>query len=82
MEKCVQKVNEPSKSYTCDDCAKSFERDSGHCGDDAILCGPCAERNIRESALAAGIPASVIEGKTKLSDHFSKDYIDHMRGVK
>jgi hypothetical protein len=29
----------------------------------------------RDEALAAGIPLSVIEGKTKLTDHFSKDYI-------
>jgi len=27
-------------------------------------------------ALEAGIPLSVIEGKTKLSDHFSQDYIN------
>lgn len=33
-----------------------------------------------ESALEAGIPRSVIDGITKLSDHFSQDYIDHMRG--
>lgn len=30
----------------------------------------------RREALAAGIPLSVIEGKTKLTDHFSKEYID------
>ena len=30
-----------------------------------------------EGALAAGIPRSVIEGKTKLRDHFSKEYIDY-----
>jgi hypothetical protein len=30
----------------------------------------------KQSALDAGIPLSVIEGRTKLSDHFSEDYID------
>lgn len=35
-----------------------------------------------DGALAAGIPRSVIEGKSKLSDHFSQEYIDHMRGGK
>lgn len=30
----------------------------------------------REEALRAGIPLSVIEGKTKLRDHFSQEYID------
>lgn len=31
-------------------------------------------------ALKAGIPRSVIEGKTKLTDHFSQDYIDMQTG--
>lgn len=30
----------------------------------------------RDNALEAGIPLSVIEGKTKLTDHFSQEYID------
>jgi hypothetical protein len=30
------------------------------------------------SAMSAGIPLSVILGKTKLRDHFSQDYIDFM----
>lgn len=34
----------------------------------------------KQGALDAGIPLSVIEGKTKLSNHFSKDYIDWKRG--
>jgi len=29
----------------------------------------------KRGALGAGIPLSVIEGKTKLCDHFSPDYI-------
>lgn len=29
-----------------------------------------------QSALDAGIPLSVIEGRTKLSDHFSAEYIE------
>ena len=32
----------------------------------------------RADAIAAGIPASVVDGKTKLSDHFSESYINHM----
>jgi hypothetical protein len=34
----------------------------------------------KKGALAAGIPLSVIEGKTKLSDHFSENYINWMSG--
>jgi len=31
----------------------------------------------KQRALSAGIPLSVIEGKTKLRDHFSKEYINY-----
>ena len=33
----------------------------------------------RQAALAAGIPASVIDGKRKLRELFDSSYIDHMR---
>lgn len=42
-------------------------------GDESI-CAFCQ----KQGALDAGIPLSVIEGKTKLSDHFSESYINHM----
>lgn len=35
-----------------------------------------------EGALQAGIPRSVIEGKTELKDHFSTDYINWKCGKK
>ncbi len=34
----------------------------------------------RNSALDAGIPASVLDGKTTLRDHFSDQYIAYMLG--
>ncbi len=34
----------------------------------------------RQGALDAGIPLSVIEGKSKLTDHFSKAFIDMQCG--
>jgi hypothetical protein len=37
-------------------------------------------RHFNREARAHGIPQSVIDGKTKLSDHFSKDYIDQQCG--
>lgn len=40
------------------------------------------KRAFTEAALDAGIPLSVIEGKTKLSDHFSKEYIDFQKNPK
>jgi len=36
----------------------------------------------KQEALDAGIPLSVIEGKTKLSDHFSPEYITQQCGKK
>ena len=33
-----------------------------------------------QSAIQAGIPLSVIQGKCLLTDHFSQDYIDHQIG--
>lgn len=34
----------------------------------------------RQSAIEAGIPESVIDGKTKLRDHFSREYINAQAG--
>lgn len=36
----------------------------------------CLEKYQYEQAYYAGIPKSVLDGKTKLRDHFSKEYID------
>lgn len=36
----------------------------------------------RQRALDAGIPESVVDGKTKLSDHFGQEYIDHKANKK
>lgn len=46
-----------------------------HSDDSGEYCLPCLRKITVQSALDAGIPLSVIEGKTKLSDHFSKEYI-------
>lgn len=42
-------------------------------------CGQC-RNDVVNSALRAGIPLSVINGETKLSDHFSQEYIDQQCG--
>lgn len=41
---------------------------------------PATCKSARESALSAGIPLSVILGKTTLHDHFSEEYIDAQCG--
>jgi hypothetical protein len=42
------------------------------CEDSETLCRACSVIE----AIQAGIPRSVVAGKTKLSDHFSEDYIN------
>lgn len=60
-------------------CIRAYCRDHGI--DESV-----AERAILEAhkqgALDAGIPLSVIEGRTKLSDHFSPEYINDKCGRK
>lgn len=43
---------------------------------------PVCEHCFIQGARSAGIPDSVIEGRTRLSDHFSADYIDFQRDPK
>lgn len=43
---------------------------------EASACEACCKRG----ALDAGIPVSVIEGRTKLTDHFSESYINSQCG--
>ena len=42
------------------------------CNDDETCCPACEVAN----AIQAGIPRSVVAGRTKLSDHFSESYIN------
>lgn len=46
-----------------------------------IDCAEC-DKAWREAALGAGIPASVVDGKTKLRDHFSPEYIASQKNPK
>ncbi len=63
----------------CPDCHSMHflgECPQADCDHEILQSGcPRCEREMRDSALAAGIPLSVIEGHTKLSDHFSAEYI-------
>jgi hypothetical protein len=36
-------------------------------------------KEFRQAAIDAGIPESVVDGKTKLTDHFSPEYIESKR---
>lgn len=63
----------------CDTCGKNTEVQVDESGQ---YCEPCYLEWAKQGALAAGIPLSVIEGKTKLTDHFSQEYIDAQCGKK
>ena len=62
----------------CEECRADF--DEGVINEAGVLCEPCWDKSQVQSALDAGIPLSVILGKTKLRDHFSQEYIDLIRG--
>lgn len=57
----------------CDDCGGTTT--DPHDDDSGTYCQPCRAKAERQAALDAGIPASVIDGRTKLTDHFSREYI-------
>lgn len=66
--------------HQCDQCDSHFETGSGRLGEDGSFCDKCDRTNMIQGALDAGIPMSVIMGRTKLSDHFSERYINAQCG--
>jgi hypothetical protein len=60
----------------CEICSKPIAADELYSDDSGEYHTACIDKWNQQSALDAGIPLSVIEGKTKLSDHFSETYID------
>lgn len=65
---------------TCDKCKVELTEDEYYSGDDGTWCEPCRRDIERQAAIEAGIPASVVDGSTKLTDHFSREHIDTQRG--
>lgn len=68
----------------CDKCKIALTEDEYYSGDDGTCCTPCRRDIERQAALDAGIPLSVVNGETKLRDHFPQSYIDAQcgRGVR
>lgn len=65
----------------CERCALYGHRDDEFTHDrEGEVCNSCVEADWKEGALSAGIPLDVIEGRSKLSDHFSPDYIAFKSG--
>lgn len=64
------------RDTTCDSCGVGFGPDDcGRIDDAGSWCDACHAREEREAQLAAGIPLAVIEGRAKLTDFFSPEYI-------
>jgi len=69
----------------CDQCglhvlADEAEDADWHSGDDGVRCDQCHRALCEAGALGAGIPIEVIRGESKLTDFFSRSYIDAQCG--
>lgn len=62
--------------YVCDICTHLIEPDELYSDESGEYHTKCIEEYHREAAVTAGIPRSVVEGRTRLSDHFSESYIN------
>lgn len=76
-------TNSPNaRRERCDACLGTGSGDPeaihARAAEDGDVCpvGHCHCPACRAAALDAGIPLSVVEGKTKLTDHFSEERID------
>lgn len=63
----------------CNTCGKPIDTSNTVSDEGGDYCQACYEKWMHQSAIDAGIPLSVIEGKTNLTDHFSQAYIDFKR---
>lgn len=77
-ESKIDQIIEGSWDYcdgetSADDCIEKYCLDNFI---DAETMKRAQKESFKRGALEAGIPLSVIEGRTKLKDHFSQDYID------
>ena len=62
--------------YTCEICNTKINQDDLYADDSGDYHQDCIDKYHYESAILAGIPKSVVDGHTNLSDHFSKEYIN------
>lgn len=74
---CMRKLDDYLDGSVSDSIA-AFHRDHDDIPDEDIEW--FSEIYFKHGALLAGIPRSVVDGKTKLSDHFSSDYIKFKTG--
>lgn len=63
-----------SQRGTCAECKK--RRRVWSDGENDPICKTCHYANFISGAVAAGIPREVAEGRAKLRDYFSQEYID------
>ena len=60
----------------CEICSKDIKTDDYYNDTENDYHNECWDTYLIETAISCGIPKSVVMGKTKLSDHFLKKYID------
>ncbi len=60
----------------CDICKNEIIDIDFHSDDAGEYHDDCREEWFKSEAISHGIPRDVVEGKKKLSDYFSKEYID------
>lgn len=78
MKNIIDKIIEESQDFADED-TSIFECIKLYCKKHKInekLMEQAQRTAFVNGALEAGIPLSVIEGKTKLTDHFSQEYIN------
>jgi len=61
----------------CNICNKEIDESQYDTDGEHDFHAQCWENEQIQGALLAGIPMSVIQGKTKLTDHFSENYINY-----
>lgn len=73
-----------NEAWHCEECGiyelRDAAVDSWHNDDDGTRCPECEDKLFIQGAMAAGIPLSVIRRESKLSDHFSRAYINEQCG--
>jgi len=62
--------------HICEMCNKDILDEDYRSDDSGEYHWNCYDDWCKKEALSHGIPLSVVESNTKLSDHFSKGYID------
>ena len=65
------------RDIECEICNKNIELDHYDTDGEHNFHEICWTNYQNETAISCGIPKSVVDGKTNLTDHFTKEYINN-----